>query len=224
MKTIILGLILLSFISPALALDQAGLDDRVRMLTAKFEAMQQKPDKRIPADVLSRAKGIVLLDRTKAGFIFAFQGGSGVALVKRDGGHWSPAAFLSANEASIGFQIGGEQNFIVMLLMDTNAVQELTASSSELGGEARGTAGNNAAGVGGDVTSPQQGNVLVYSDRTGLYGGAFVKAGAITPDFKANVTYYGKALTMKDILLGDEVKASPTTTDLIEKISEYSKK
>jgi lipid-binding SYLF domain-containing protein len=35
------------------------------------------PDRRIPADVLSKACGIVLLDRTKAGFGFAYQGGGG---------------------------------------------------------------------------------------------------------------------------------------------------
>ncbi len=223
MKAIILGLTLLSFINSALALDQAGLDDRIRLLTEKFEVMQQNPDKRIPADTLSKAKGIVLLDRTKAGFIFAYQGG-GVAMVKDKKGHWSPVAFLGANEASLGFQIGGEQNFYVMLFMDTNAIQELTVSDSELGGEARGTAGNDSSGVGGKVTSPQQYNVQVYDDRVGLYGGADVKAGAITPDDKANLTYYNQALTMKDILFGKKIKPTPAATDLANKIAEYSRK
>jgi lipid-binding SYLF domain-containing protein len=223
MKTIILGLTILGFMSPVLAMDQAELDNRVSLLTEKFEVMQQKPDKRIPADILSKAKGIVLLDRTKAGFIFAYQGGGGVAMARSDGGQWSPAAFLSANEASLGFQVGGEQNFFVMLFMDSNSVQEVITQTGELGGDARGTAGNDAAGVGGNVTSPKQYNVLVYSDRNGLYGGAFVKAGVISPDDKANVIYYGQSLTMKDILLDKKVKATPTATDLAEKISAYSR-
>ena len=55
MKAIILGLTLIGFISPALALDRAGLDERIRLLTTKFEMMQQKPDKRIPTEIWSGA-------------------------------------------------------------------------------------------------------------------------------------------------------------------------
>src|SRR3989442_4711498 len=45
--------------------------------SAKFVALQQKPDKRIPAETLRKARGIVLMERTKAGFLFAYQGGNG---------------------------------------------------------------------------------------------------------------------------------------------------
>jgi lipid-binding SYLF domain-containing protein len=83
MKTALVGLFLLGFAATALAIDKAELDNRIRTLTAKFEAMQQKPDKSIPAETLGKAKGIVLLDRTKAGFVFAYQGGGGVAMVKQ---------------------------------------------------------------------------------------------------------------------------------------------
>src|SRR5262245_39457426 len=91
MKTLTLGLLLLGSASATLAIDKAGLDYRIRMLTAKFEAMQAKPDKAIPAENLQRAQGIILLDRTKAGFLFAYQGGAGVALVKEPRSEkWSP--------------------------------------------------------------------------------------------------------------------------------------
>ena len=186
--------------------------------------MQQKPDKRIPTEVWSGANGIVLLDRTKAGFGFAYQGGGGVAMVKNDRGRWSPVAFLRANEASFGFQIGGEQDFLVMLFRDTNSIHELTAPTGELGGEARGTAGNDSAGVGGKVTSPKQYDVQVYSDRTGFYGGAFVKNGAILPDDKANLVYYGQSLTMQNILFDDKAQPTPAVTSLAETISAYSRK
>src|SRR2546425_12454666 len=135
MKTIALSLALLSFASSTFAIEKAELERRIHSLTSKFEALQQKNP--IPAENLRRAKGIVLLDRTKAGFLFAYQGGAGVAMVK-DHDKWSPAAFLSANEASLGFQVGSQQAFIVILLMDTNATRLLTEPSFEFGGEARG--------------------------------------------------------------------------------------
>ena len=82
MKALTLGFLLLGFAVSTLAADKAELDNRLRSLTAKLESLQNKPDKRIPAENLRKAQGIILLDRTKAGFIFAFQGGGGVALVK----------------------------------------------------------------------------------------------------------------------------------------------
>ena len=70
MKRIIVSLIVLCLAGSLFAADKAELDNRVRKLTGKFEAMQAKPDKRIPAENLRKAQGIVLLDRTKAGFVF----------------------------------------------------------------------------------------------------------------------------------------------------------
>ena len=103
MKFLITALLLFGLAAPAWAIDKSALDKRIRMLTAKFEEMQAKPDKRIPAENLRKAQGIILLDRTKAGFIFAYQGGGGLAMVKdAKSGQWSPPAFVSANEASLG--------------------------------------------------------------------------------------------------------------------------
>jgi len=215
---------MMGFASSMLAIDKAELENRIHTLTTKLEAMQLKPDKSIPADNLRKARGIILLDRTKAGFIFAYQGGSGVALVKdtvTDG--WGAAAFLGANEASLGFQVGGQQSFIVVLLMDTNATRLLTEPTFEFGGEARGTAGDTSSGVEGKVSTPEP-SVLVYDDRKGLYGGAAIKAGAIAPDDEANRAYYGKSVTVKDILFGQVVEPTQAATDLASKLTEYSKR
>jgi lipid-binding SYLF domain-containing protein len=145
MKTTMLVCTVLAFASAALAIGPAELDNRIGTLTAKFEAFQQQPGRGIPAETLRAAQGIILLDRTKAGFLFAYQGGGGVALVRdAQTREWSPVAFLGASEASLGFQIGGEQDFYVILLMTTNATSALANPNIEFGGEARGTAGNSA--------------------------------------------------------------------------------
>jgi len=113
------------------AADRAELDEKLRTLGVKFDVMQAKPDKRIPAESLRQAKGIILLDRVKAGFLFAYQGGGGMAMIKDPRTKtWSPPSFLRASEASIGAQIGGEQVFIVILLMNTNSVWMLTQPTS----------------------------------------------------------------------------------------------
>lgn len=224
MKAIIVGSILFGLASATLATDKAQLDNRIRKLTAKFDAMQSKPDKAIPVENLRKAHGIILLDRTKAGFLFAFQGGGGVALVKNPQTEkWSPAAFLSATEASFGFQVGGQRSFVVILLMNTNAARILTDSDIELGGEAGGTAGNSSSGVEGKVSTTER-LVLVYDDRHGLYGGAAIKGGSIYPDEAANLAYYGQYVSVQEILFDKKVKQSETAAALAEKIVEHSKK
>ncbi len=223
MKTKVLSLIILSCALSASAIEKTELDNRLRTLTARFEALQRQPDKMIPAETLRRAQGIILLERTKAGFLFAYQGGGGAAMTRDPKtGKWSPAAFLSANEASLGFQIGGEQNFFVILLMNTNATRLLTEPTFDVGGEARGTAGDANTGVEVKVSSHEQ-PVLVYDERKGLFGGAAIKGGALAPDDDANRVYYGQFVTMRDILFDKKVKATGAATDLAAKISEHSK-
>lgn len=225
MKTITVGLILLGLAaSPnAFGVDKAELDARIRTLTGKFDVMQQMPDKKIPVESLSKAQGIVLLERTKAGFIFAYEGGNGVALLKDPKtDKWSPVAFVSANEASLGFQVGGQKSFIVILLMNTNAIRMLTDSHFEFGGEARGTAGDSSAGEQGTISANDI-PVLVYADRKGLYGGVAIKGDALTADNNANRAYYDQFMTMKDILVDKKVKPTEAATQLAAKLTQYSK-
>ena len=222
MKKIALTLVLLSFAASTRAIDKAELEQRIHLLTSEFEALVKKNV--IPTENLKRAKGIVLLDRTKAGFLFAYQGGAGVALVKdARSDQWSPAAFLNANEASLGFQIGAQHVFVVILLMDTNATRLITEPNLEFGGEAEGTANNSSAGVDGRITAGPQ-SVLIYDERKGLYGGVSLKGGAIASDSGANRIYYGQAATMKEILFDKKVKSTEAVSALAAKITDYSTK
>lgn len=224
MKSLITTLLLFGLAAPAWAVDKTQLDKRIRTLTSKLEILQSKPDKRIPPENLRKAMGIVLLDRTKAGFIFAYQGGGGVAMVKdAKSGSWSAPAFMSANEASLGFQIGGQQSFVVMLLMNTNATRALTDSSVNFGGEASGTAGNETGKAEGTLPADDQQRVMVYGDSAGLYGGVSIKGGDLSPDADANVAYYGQALTPQEILFDKKAKRSDTADALVQKIIQFSK-
>jgi len=223
MKLLVTGLIFLGFALSGLAVDRADLDYRLRKFAIKFETMQAKVDKRIPAETLRKAQGVVMLDRTKAGFLFAYQGGGGVAMVRDPRTEqWSPAAFLCASEASLGLQIGGQQTFIVILLMNSNAVRILTEPTFKFGGEASGTAGNASGGTEGIISSVEQ-LVMVYSDTAGLYGGAALKGETISPDTDANLTYYAEPLTAKEILFDNKVKPTEAATELAQRIAKASK-
>jgi len=223
MKALTSTLILISFCWAAAAVEKPELDRRAQKMLAKFDRLQSKPDKRIPPEVLRKAQGIILLDRTKAGFIFAYQGGGGIAMVKDKKGKWSPLAFMSADEASLGFQIGGQQSFFAILLMDEQSAKSLVADAAfKFGGEARGTAGSASAGEEGVLEDIPR-SVLVYDERSGLFGGAAIKGGAIHPDHDANRRYYGAAATMEGILFTGKYKPTQPAVALAEKIQKSSK-
>jgi SH3 domain-containing YSC84-like protein 1 len=221
MKAIILGLVLVGLVNSALAVDRGELNAKIGLLIAKFNALQQNPAERIPSAVLRKARGVVLLDRVKAGFVFGGDGGGGVAIVKENSGDWSPVAFVRSTGGSVGFQAGGEEEFCVLLLMNTDVTRQLADSTIQFSDEARGTAGNNSAGAKATFNAPAH-SVLVYADRSGFYGGVAFEGNNLAPDRKANEIYYGRPLTMDDILFEPKVAPTKSGEALAHAIRVYS--
>ncbi|HWX22643.1 MAG TPA: lipid-binding SYLF domain-containing protein [Candidatus Binatia bacterium] len=223
MKKTLVTLLVAGLAWAAAALDKPQLDFNAERLLAQFQTLQAQPHKQVPADVLARCQGIILLDRTKAGFIFAYQGGRGVALVKDKKGNWGPFGWVKANEASLGLQLGGQQTFVAILFMTEESAKTLVADSAfEFGGEARGTGGNHSKGLEGKVESIER-SVLVYNDRYGVFGGAAVKGGTISADYDANRLYYGTRLNLQEILFDNKVAPTPAATALAAKLDQCAK-
>jgi len=216
-------LLFLGLALSGLAAERDNLDQRIRQLTDKFQALQAKPDKRISPEVLRKAQGIILLDGTRAGFMFAYQHSDGVAMVKDSRtGQWGPASFLGANEASQGLQIGGVRSLTVILIMKADATWALVGPVTKFGGEASGTAGNATGRMEGALSAVER-PAVVYSDRHGLYAGAAIKGGSIWPDTEANLAYYSQPVSAKEILFDGKVKPTAAGEELALKISESSR-
>jgi lipid-binding SYLF domain-containing protein len=218
-----MAVLLVGLALPAIAGDtKADLDKRLRLLSAKFEELQAKPDKAVPTNNLQKANGIVLLYRVKGGLVVGYQGGYGVAMVKDATGKWSAPLFMKANEGSFGAQIGGQTSFTVILLMNTNAVNMLMQPNFAFGGEASGTGGDAHVKESTRSTQPDQ-LTAVYSDVAGLYGGATVKGGSLSPDDDNNRTYYGKYLAPQEILSNSNTETDDAYQGLADKINQYTK-
>jgi lipid-binding SYLF domain-containing protein len=160
----------------------------------------------IPADILRRAKGIVIVNQFQAGFIFGIKDGYAVALVKRPNGKWSVPAFLRAGELSFGLQFGGKSINAVYVLMDDTTARLLFKTKMNLGAEAKVAAGIRAAEresvSSGIRTEP---NVYVYSTSEGLYLGAAIKTGYMSPHEEANRLFYNTNNRLPELLFSDWV-------------------
>src|SRR5512137_1428122 len=110
MRTIALMTLLVAIATSTFAASKTELDDRVRKLMAQFDSLQANTEARIPAEKLKKATGVIVMDRTKGGFIFGYEQGFGVAMVKNKG-QWSPFSFMNSHEGSFGAQIGGKSTF-----------------------------------------------------------------------------------------------------------------
>ena len=204
-----------------MAQSKSELDDRVRKLMSAFDSLQANAEARIPANRLNKALGVIVMDRTKGGFIFGYEQGFGVAMVKTKGEQWSPFSFMNSHEGSFGAQIGGKTTFCVILLMNEAARDRLTNPQVSFAGEAAGTGGSDSNGVGSNFTDDPP--IIVFGTSKGLYGGATIKGGQVAADDKANQNYYGEYYSIKDILFEKKVKASETATEFAKKLEAAAK-
>lgn len=219
-RTLAPAILVLGLATTAFAQTKTELDARVRKLMAQFDSLQANAEARIPAEKLRKAMGVIVMERTKGGFVFGYEQGFGVAMIKNKG-NWSPFSFMSSQEGSFGAQIGGKSTFSVILLMNEAARDRLAKPKVNFGGEAGGTGGSDSGGVEDSLT--EKNPVLVFGESKGLYGGAVIKGGSVSADDKANEKYYGQSYSIKDILFDRKVKPSETATEFARKLDEAAK-
>jgi lipid-binding SYLF domain-containing protein len=201
--------------------DPEKLDIKIRNATDYLVALQRNRSRRIPAQILANARGVIIIHQIKAGLGFGFQAGSGLATVRDPKtGAWSPPAFVSNVEGSYGLQIGGQKSDSVLLLMDDRGMELLKGGGAKLGVNLRATAGPSSAGGEFKADTIKE-PILVYSEAGGLYAGAAIEGGGIGPADKANAVYYGAS--MRQILFEGQGHWSEAGKELIEKIIEYSR-
>lgn len=173
---------------------------------AILQEMQGNVKTAIPAEVLQRAKGIIIVNQFQGGFIFGIKDGYGVALVRRPNGQWSVPAFLKAGEFSIGLQAGAKAINAVYVLMDDDTARLLFRNRMNLGVDAKAVAGIRASERESvSKALPGDANVLVYSAQEGLYLGATIKTGYLSPNQKANELFYNATHRMPELLYSDWV-------------------
>jgi lipid-binding SYLF domain-containing protein len=199
---------------------QGKLDFRIQRAADRFIEMQAEPGKRIPADLLARARGIIIMHSFKAGFGIGGEAGNGVALVRdKNTGRWSAPAFVTSAEGSYGLQIGAQESTTVLLLMNETGLKPLLGGNVDVGIDVSATAGPFDEGAKIDTTTIKD-PILVYSTSGGLFAGAAFKGGAILPAQKNNDLYYGRV--MNDVLFDASVRPTRTGQHLIDVIETYA--
>ncbi|WP_158590393.1 lipid-binding SYLF domain-containing protein [Noviherbaspirillum cavernae] len=183
----------------------------VRAAEATLTNFQNDPEMRWMRDHLKDARAVLISPRIlKAGFVFGGSGGSGVLLVRGEGGRsWAGPAFYRLATASVGFQAGVDSSEMVALVMSEKALNSLLSTSFKLGGEVSVSAGPVGMGAGAPVNA----DMIVFTRSKGLYGGLNVDGTVISIDTAGNESFYGKPVTPVDILVRKNV-SSPNAASI----------
>jgi SH3 domain-containing YSC84-like protein 1 len=150
---------------------------------------------------LKTAKGVMIFPSIiKGGFVVGGSGGTGVLLVRGDGGAWSEPAFYTLGAVSVGLLAGGQSSEVVILVNSQTGLDRLLTTSVKLGGDASIAVGPVGEGKAANLTV----DFVSYAKSKGAYIGASIEGSVLDVRDTLNHAYYGKSVTPVDILVKHE--------------------
>jgi lipid-binding SYLF domain-containing protein len=184
---------------------QIKVEDRLDASADTLTDMMKASDKGIPQDLLDKARCVVVVPgMKKAGFIFGGEYGRGFAVCRHPGGvGWSAPAAMRVEGGSVGFQIGGTETDIVLLVMNDGGMKHLLSDKFTIGGDATGAAGPVGRDLSAQTDITLNAEMLSYSRTHGLFAGVSLQGATLRPDGDTNRELYGRDATNREILTGD---------------------
>lgn len=213
---------------PAVAAASAPASDEIRTIRDSEAVLKEAvtaPDKGIPKDLLEKAECIgVFPGLAKGAFVVGGEYGHGVFTCRRKDGTMGAPAMFSLGGGSVGWQFGGEQVDVVLLIMNEGGVKRLLQDRFTIGGEAAAVAGPVGRTAQAATDAQMHAEILSWSRSHGLFLGASLKGMVIKPKDKSSGELYGKPVTAKEILLAQTVAPPRSTLEFVRTATEYSRR
>ncbi|MDD2876405.1 MAG: lipid-binding SYLF domain-containing protein [Acidiphilium sp.] len=151
---------------------------------------------------LRRAKAVVVCPRIfKAGFFFGGEGGDCVLVSRAATGSWSDPAFYSMGSGSFGLQIGVQDAEVLMMLMNTTALNAFLNSQFKIGADAGISVATIGAGIGGSTGTALGADIITFAKARGLYGGISLSGSVFSNDSALDQQYYGQLIDPRQIVI-----------------------
>jgi lipid-binding SYLF domain-containing protein len=160
------------------------------------------PDKGIPQDLLEKAHCIVIVPGLKKGaFIVGGKYGKGyLSCRKTSGADWSAPGTVRIEGGSVGFQIGGSETDVILLVMNERGADRLLSSKFTLGGEGEVAAGPVGRSATAQTDAYMRAEILSWSRSRGVFAGISLTGATLRQDLDDNATLYGKKLENREIV------------------------
>jgi len=196
MKTLVRLALAALLAMPATSLRAESLDKLIPDCAEILGKMKREDI--INMDLLKEAKGIVILNVTGFSIGIGGSGGDGILMSKTEKG-WSGPVAITTDGGTLGIDVGGTDNDIVILLMTNGAVSKW-AAGEHFGSSSASAVMGPKGGAAVDATMKTRDfNVYIWNKgaKLGVNFGGF----DVNINNEGNANYYDKPLvSAKDIL------------------------
>jgi lipid-binding SYLF domain-containing protein len=210
------------FVSTGLwAADSA--QDRLNESASVFSEIMGTPDKGIPQDLLSKAECVIVIPNLKkAAFVVGGQYGRGFAECRKaNGAGWGSPAAVKLEGGSVGFQIGGSETDLIMLVMNRRGMDKLAKDKVTLGADASIAAGPVGRTAAANTDLKMDAEILAWSRSKGLFAGISLNGASLREDKETNNELYGHSMTNREVL-ASTAAPPPAAQPLISALDKYS--
>jgi lipid-binding SYLF domain-containing protein len=203
--------------------DAEETNHRLHEAAAVFSEVTGAPDKGIPHDLIESSKCIVIVPGLKKGaFVVGAEYGKGF-ISCRNGADtkWSAPGAVRVEGGSVGFQIGGSETDVVMLVMNDRGAQKLLESKFTLGADGSVAAGPVGRTASAETDAKLHAEILSWSRTRGVFAGVSLQGATLREDGEGNRALYGEKLSNREIV---EKRHAPTTAgqELVSMLNRYS--
>jgi len=210
--------------SPLLA-NQKDVVRRLDESATVLSEIMASPDKGIPEDLLEKAHCIVIVPGLKKGaFIVGGKYGKGfLSCRQKNNAGWSAPAAIRVEGGSVGFQIGGSETDVVMLIMNESGANKLLSSQFTLGGEGQVAAGPVGRTASAETDAKMRAEILSWSRSRGVFAGIALQGATLRQDVEDNEALYGKRLDNREVVT-THVAPPVAANGLMSVLNKYSPK
>lgn len=177
---------------------------RAREAATVVKEVTASPEQSIPEDLLRDAHCAVVVPGLKKGaFIVGAKYGKGfLTCRKTPGGAWSAPAAIRVEGGSVGFQIGGSETDVMLLVMNEKGEKALMASQFTMGGEGEVAAGPVGRHATAQTDAKFRAEILSWSRSRGVFAGVALQGATLREDKEANQELYGRPLSTEEVVHG----------------------
>ena len=188
-------------IAPLLAKDNDTVK-RLNEASTVLSEIMATPDKGIPQDMLDNAHCIVIVPNLKtAAFLVGGKYGKGyISCRSKTGPGWSAPGTVRIEGGSVGFQIGGSETDLIMLVMNARGADKLLSSKFTLGAEGSVAAGPVGRTATAQTDAQMHAEILSWSRSQGLFAGLALEGATLRQDLDDNAALYGRRLENREIV------------------------
>lgn len=213
----------LSLTAAFLSAAESDAPKRLQAAADMFKEVMDIPDKSVPQDLLNKAQCIIIVPGLKKGaFIIGAKYGKGfVSCRAKSGVGWSAPGSVRVEGGSFGFQIGGSETDVLMLVMNEGGMNRLLSTKFTLGGDASVAAGPVGRSTQAETDAAMTAEILTWSRSRGLFAGISLSGATLREDADWNNDLYGRKITNREIVTST-IAPPAAAKPLLDQLNRYS--